>query len=195
MSSLFGEYNIEAMNETDVREIIVRPLLHALGYRQGTGANILTEKTLRYSRAFLGRKNPDKDPELVGRADYICDVVSYGRWVVEVKSPKAELTVEDAEQAHTYAAHPEIGAIFFLLTNGREFRLFRISHPSEPIFSWKTGDADRHFVAIANLLSPEGIKKRVFVPIDLAKPLAIGFGSVIEIVGGYLVYERHTSNS
>ena len=56
MSDLFGSYNIDAMNETDVREIIVRPLLHHLGFKQGTAANIETEKTLRYSRAFLGRK-------------------------------------------------------------------------------------------------------------------------------------------
>jgi hypothetical protein len=39
MASLFGEYDDEA----DVREIIVRPLLHELGYRQGTQANIRTE--------------------------------------------------------------------------------------------------------------------------------------------------------
>jgi hypothetical protein len=29
--------------------------------------------TLRYGKAFLGRKDPKKDPDLVGRADYICD--------------------------------------------------------------------------------------------------------------------------
>jgi hypothetical protein len=86
MSDIFGPYNIEAMNETDVREVIVRPLLHALGYRQGsTAATILTEKSLRYSKQFLGRKKPEKDADLVGRADYVCEVVSFGRWVVEVK--------------------------------------------------------------------------------------------------------------
>jgi hypothetical protein len=101
MSGFFGQYDLEAMNETDVREIIVRPLLHRLGYRQGTEATIITEKTLRYSRQHLGRKDPKKDPDLVGRADYICEVISYGRWTVEVKSPQHELTVDDAHQAHT----------------------------------------------------------------------------------------------
>lgn len=195
MTDLFDRYNIDVMNETDVREVIVRPLLHALGYRQGTEANILTEKTLRYSKIFLGRKKPDKDPDLIGRADYICEVVSFGRWVVEVKSPKAELTIDDAHQAHTYAAHPEVAAIFSLLTNGREFRLYKISEPEQPILSWKTEETERYFVNIANLLSPDAVKRRVFIPVDLGKPLAIGFNSTIEMIGGFLVYERHKATA
>lgn len=54
--------DFDTMNETDVREIIVRPLIESLGYRHGTDATILTEKSLRYERNFLGRKNPRKDP-------------------------------------------------------------------------------------------------------------------------------------
>lgn len=195
MTNLFGTYNLEAMNETDVREIIVRPLLHALGYQQGTDANILTEKTLRYSKIFLGRKNPDKDPDLVGRADYICEVISFGRWVVEAKSPSHELTVDDAHQAHTYAAHPEIGAIFSLLTNGREFKLYRISEPDLPIFSWQTEETEQYLMNITNLLGPEAIKQRVHVPVDLGKPLAVGLNSTAAMVGGHIVYEHHRSNA
>ena len=74
--------DFDSMNETDVREIIVRPLLHRLGYQQGTSANIRTEVTLRYDKAFLGRKNSKKDPKLAGRADYICDAVSFGSWTI-----------------------------------------------------------------------------------------------------------------
>jgi hypothetical protein len=102
-----------SMNETDVREIVVRPLIERLGYRHGTDANIRTEQTLTYARSFLGRKNPKKDPPLVGRADYICEVISFGRWVVEVKAPGEELTRDVVDQAHSYAAHPEIAATFF----------------------------------------------------------------------------------
>jgi hypothetical protein len=42
--------SFDTMNETDVRETIVRPLIQRLGYRHGTDANIITEKTLRYER-------------------------------------------------------------------------------------------------------------------------------------------------
>lgn len=69
----------DTMNETDVREVLVRPLLERLGYRHGTQAPIRTEVPLRYDKAFLGRKKPSKDPPLRGKADYVCDAVPYGR--------------------------------------------------------------------------------------------------------------------
>lgn len=122
---MFSHFNIDAMNETDVREVVVHPLLHLLGYQQGSEADIRTEVSLKYGRTFLGRKDSKRDSELRGRADYICDVIGYGRWIVEVKSPREHLSAEHANQAHTYAAHPEVGAICYLLTNGREFKIYK----------------------------------------------------------------------
>src|SRR5688500_14442416 len=125
--------DFDTMNETDVREIIVRPLLARLGYAHGTASTIRTEVPLSYNHAFLGRKKPTKDPPLRGRADYVCDVTSFGRWCVEVKAPHQTLSDDDIAQAHTYAAHPEISASYFLITNGREFRLFATGALSAPI--------------------------------------------------------------
>jgi hypothetical protein len=195
---MFGHYNIETMNETDVREIIVRPLLGKLGYQQGTEANIRTETSFRYGQAFLGRKNPASDPafkDLRGRADYICDVISYGRWVVEVKSPTETLTIDDAQQAHTYAAHPEVAALFYLVTNGRMFRLYRVSYPDTPLFEWRTEETESFFLALFNILSPDAIKKVVHVPVDFGKPLGKGFASKLQIIGGTITYGRHTSSN
>jgi hypothetical protein len=76
-------FSFDNMTEADVREEIVRPLLQQLGYQRGTDNNIRTEVTLRYARQFLGHKKSN-DPDLVGRADYICEVISLARWVVEV---------------------------------------------------------------------------------------------------------------
>lgn len=195
---MFGYYNIDTMNETDVREIIVRPLLGKLGYKQGTEANIRTETSFRYGKAYLGRKNPASDPslkELRGRADYICEVISYGRWVVEVKSPAEILSADDAQQAHTYAAHPEVAALFYLVTNGRVFRLYRVSHPENPLFEWTVEETENYFMALFNILSPDAIKKRVYVPVDFGKPLGKGFGSKLKIIGGTVSYGRHTSSN
>jgi hypothetical protein len=189
MRDIFSAHNINDMNETDVREILVRPLLHELGYQQGAAANIVTEKKLSYSYVFLGRKKPGKDPALAGKADYICDVTSFGRWVVEAKSPKRHLTLDDAQQAHTYAAHPEIAAIYFLLTNGREFRLYQTSRPGKPIMIWTTEQTLLKMMNIKNLLAPEAIKKRVYIPLDPQKPLARGYNSAIELIGGHIVRE------
>ncbi|MDR6624849.1 type I restriction enzyme HsdR N-terminal domain-containing protein [Caulobacter segnis] len=183
------------MNETDVREMIVRPLLTSLGYAHGTEASIRTEQTFRYGKAFLGRKNAKKDPDLAGRADYILEVASYGRWVAEVKAPSEEITRDAVEQAHTYAAHPEVAALFFLVTNGRKFHLYRTSSLDAPLMAWAFEEMDEIFLALGNLVSPDAIKRKVklLVP-DAGKPLAAGVASNVQIIGGFVRYEDHESN-
>lgn len=185
----------DTMNETDVREAIVRPLLTRLGYAHGTKANIRTEVTLRYARAFLGRKNKRKDPPLVGRADYVCEAVTFGRWVVEVKAPQDNLSQDDVEQAHTYCAHPEISATHFLLTNGREFRLYVTGDLVAPILSWAWGQVDEVLLALQNVLSYEAVVKRAnMLRYDMAKPIGKGLGSRAEVISGEVHFGRFVSN-
>lgn len=192
---MFEALDVSEMNETDVREAIVRPLLTALGYRHGTKANIRTEITLRYDQAFLGRKAPKKDPTLQGRADYICEVIPYGRWVVEVKSPNQALDLNDAQQAHTYAAHPEVAAKYYMLTNGREFHLYLTGAPFEPVLSWQLEESERFFHAVGNLLGPDAIEKAGKVILDHGRPLGPGLGSHARIVGGSMSYSGHNSTN
>lgn len=184
-----------SMNETDVREVIVRPLIESLGYRHGTEAYIRTEQTLRYGKAFLGRKNPARDPDLVGRADYVCGVVSFGKWIVEVKSPSEALTDETVEQAHTYAAHPEIAASHFLVTNGREFMLYETSRLKSPVLAWNFQDTDDNSLRLFNVLSPAAVRKRAKTNmVDPGKPLGRGLSSRMQIIGGQVIYEEHSGN-
>ena len=61
--------------------------------------------------------------------------------------------------------------------------------------SWLIDETDDHLLALKNLLGPEAMKKRAQVPIDLGKPLAEGVGSRVEIVGGYIIYDNHTSTN
>ncbi|NQU99490.1 MAG: type I restriction enzyme HsdR N-terminal domain-containing protein, partial [Parcubacteria group bacterium] len=110
---MFGEYNFERMNETDVRENVIVPLLRELGYRHSSSNDIITEQTLRYPKRYIGKKKGGKDPDLRGKADYILDVENRLRWVIEVKAPELEISIDDIEQAYTYAYHPEVRAIYF----------------------------------------------------------------------------------
>lgn len=186
----------DRMNETDVREVVVRPFLEKLGYKFGTEAHIRTEVSLRYSRAYLGRKDPKKDFPLQGRADYICEVIPHGRWVVEVKAPSVELSIDDSEQAHTYATHPEIGAFFYLITNGRDWQLFRIGEPKKSILSWENEQTDNIILTIANILGPDAFKRRAkHYEIDIGKPLGLGLGSNAEIKGGFATYSETKSSN
>ena len=172
------------------------PLLKRLGYDYyGSDGKILTEKTLRYERAFLGRKNPRKDPPLVGRADYICEVNSYGRWVVEVKGPSEELSQNVVEQAHTYASHPEVGATYFLVTNGRSFRLYETSKLERAALAWEFEDEDDNLLRLFNTLSPAAFRKRAAITlVDPGKPLGKGLASRLRIIGGDIFYEEHSGS-
>jgi len=191
---LADEPLFETMNETDVREVVVRPLLERLGYRHGTQASIRTEVQLRYDKAFLGRKKPSKDPPLRGKADYVCDAIPFGRWVIEVKSPAEALSRDDREQAHTYAAHPEIAAAFFMLTNGRQFELYRTSVLDGPVLSWSYAETEDRLLSLFNLVGPAALEKlaNLVLP-DPGKPLGPNVSSSLRIFGGSVVYEEHTS--
>lgn len=188
--------DFDSMNEADVREIIVRPLLHRLGYRHGTDANIRTEVTLKYANAFLGRKKPTKDPPLIGRADYVCEVISYGRWIVEVKAPSEPLDTDTIEQAHTYAAHPEIGATYIMVTNGRCFELYRTGSLATPLMRFDHAEIEQYILPLFNALGPDAIRKlSERLKVDCGKPLGKGLASRLIIAGGTVTYEEHASNT
>jgi hypothetical protein len=185
------------MNETDVREVIVRPLIESLGYGRDDETRILTEKTLRYDRSYLGHKKPKKDPPLVGRADYICEVISFGSWVVEVKSPSSELSQDVVEQAHTYAMHPEIAASFILITNGRKFRLYETAKLERAALEWNFDDEDKDesLLRLSNVLSPLAFRKRAKTTlIDPGKPLGKGLASRLRIIGGQITNDELSGN-
>lgn len=193
--SLFPPHDIDSMNEDDVAGELVRPLCRALGYSQGNPeANLRSQVSLQYDKAFLGHKDGKKDPILRGRPDFVCEVVSYARWVVEAKKPSIALSQDDSYQGHTYATHPEIAAEFYMLTNGREFRLYRVGNPDKPALTWQKEETGDLLPALMNFLGPEAMKKRAQVKIDLGKPLAKGLPSSTEIVGGHIIYSRNTTS-
>jgi hypothetical protein len=192
---MFESLDVSSMNETDVREAIVRPLIRALGYRHGAKANIRTEITLRYDRAYLGHKDADKDPKLQGRADYVCEVIPYGRWIIEVKSPKHDLGLEDAQQTHTYAAHPEIQARFYVVTNGREFKIYQTGAPFHPLLSWRLEETEQVYHAVSNILAPDAIERAGKFVVDRGQSLGPDLRSTARIVGGSMTYSGNSSDN
>jgi hypothetical protein len=165
--------------------------LQRLGYGVAAPARVKTEEPLKYS---LGRKKRT-DPVLRGVCDYVCEVVSYGRWVVEAKGGAETLTDDDAEQAHTYTHHPAVAGFFYLVTNGGLFRLYD-RDPKRPLLEWTLGEMDQKWSIIENLLSPAAIMRRAQVyAVDVGKPLAQGMGSSARIVGGFLTYDEFFSSN
>lgn len=190
----FPAYDFDALNETDVREEIIAPLLRSLGYRSGTENNVIREQPLNYAKSFLGRKK-DSDPVLRGRADYICEVQQQVRWVIEAKSPDAALDREVEEQSWSYANHPEIRAVYFCLTNGREFKIFQTNQGPEAraIFHCRYENLEKALSTIRNVLSPVAILRDYPAQaIDLGEPIGPGLRSIVRVTNGSITFHMNT---
>lgn len=182
----------EAMNEADVREEVIAPLIRRLGYRTGTEHNVRREVDLRYSSVQLGRQK-SSDPPLRGRADYILEAGGKVRWVVEAKAPSEELDGLIAAQAWTYANHPDVRATYFLVTNGRLFRLYLTNRGPEAalVLEFRFEDIEERLPTILNTLSPASVLRDFpDVHIDEGEPLGQGLRSTARISGGRLRIER-----
>jgi hypothetical protein len=181
-----------------VRETIFRPLLHDLGYWQGTPANIETEKTLRYDRMSLGRKKPT-DPPLTGRADYVCTVVGVASWIGEAKGPGEPITQEDVEQAHSYARHPAINGQYMLLMNGVEVRLYQASNIESPLATFGVDEIPSRLPSLISILGPEAIRQRFARPFspseqslkEIGSGIGRGLGPAGRAMGGFVEYTEH----
>lgn len=184
--------NFDGMNEAGVREEFIAPLIAELGYQSGNESNASREVTLsiRYPRSSLGRKNPKTDPYLRGRADYVLEVDGHARWVIEAKGADESLDEDAIEQAWTYANHAEVRAVYFAISNGREFRVYRTSAPpgSPPILRLTYEEILSDFTPISRLLSADAIKNAFPPTHEVGVPLGPGLRSLAMIIGGSIDY-------
>lgn len=177
-------------NEADVREEVAAPFLNALGYKRGTENDILREYTLSYGKNFLGRKK-DNDPPLRGRADYILCVLGAGRWILETKPATEEISIDDIEQAITYARHPEVSASYAAILNGKRIVIMHTSQKSneEPRVDIDVTSPQDLAKRLSGVLSPLAIRRDCSPPVvDLGIPIVDGYRSKIDITGGKITH-------
>jgi hypothetical protein len=194
---IFEPKDFQKWSEADVREEIIAPLLRQLSYGAGTSNNIIREQSLRYDRVYLGRKDPKNDRPLRGRADYICEVDGSIRWVIEAKPPSAEISLDDIEQAYSYAIHGEIRAVYFCVCNGHELRVYQTNQSPEvgPLLTVPYNEFNEKFGVIENLLSPASIRRDWPIQVlDVGKPLGPGLRSMVRVVSGYIEYTQNNWN-
>ncbi|MEO7600082.1 MAG: hypothetical protein ABIV50_14190 [Opitutus sp.] len=179
----------DGKTEQDVREIIIRPLLNELGY---TNDMIRTELLLRYPRLYIGRKKPKKDPDLRGAADYIVTVDGRLRVVVEAKKP-GSIALDDQEQAYSYAMHPEVRAIFFVLISGTDFEIWYTQEAVESgrLLAFTYDQLEQNKMIIKSILSPDSMRQQFkeYV-VDLGIPLGNGLRSTAKVENGWMVYTQ-----
>ncbi|MDR1023792.1 MAG: type I restriction enzyme HsdR N-terminal domain-containing protein [Prevotellaceae bacterium] len=152
---LFGQINFSTLadnpdfKEDSVREVIILPILKALGYTQ---ENIVRSKTLEHPFLKIG-SNKKIPVKLV--PDYILKVENNFAWVLDAKSPSKKIANdENVEQVYSYAVHPEIRTAYFALCNGVEFSLFRTSNSQQPILFFPIADIENHWATLKMYLSP-----------------------------------------
>lgn len=133
MASLPEE--LPELNEQGVREEILAPILKALGYSSFGENQINRERVIRYPYTYLGRKGKKGEAKLAAKPDYELDAGPNHRIVIEAKSTKMDISEDDIDQAYSYAAHPEVKAVIYILTNAKKFLIFHTfnANPYQPI--------------------------------------------------------------
>lgn len=155
---LFGNLNFGTIEEDldfkedSVREVIILPILKALGYTQG---NIVRSKTLLHPFLKIGSKK--RPITLV--PDYALKVESNFAWILDAKAPNQKIVNDDnVEQVFSYAYHPEIKSTYFALCNGIEFSLYRTASTDIPILFFRIEEIELYWKDLKLYLSPESFQ-------------------------------------
>lgn len=146
----FSEFRDAPENKEDsAREDVIMPLLHYLGYGQGS---IIRSLALQHPFLKIG-SNKKRPIQLI--PDYLMKVDNNYAWVLDAKGPRENILDEDyVGQVYSYAVHPEIMSNYFALCNGVEFALFRTSSKGDPILYFSLDEIDYYYDKLKNLLSP-----------------------------------------
>lgn len=178
MSDMFDGFDPSLLNdpefkEDSVREEIVVPILKRLGYST-TGPNqIVRSKALVHPFVMIGSKRH----AIKIIPDYV--LYSDGRpaLVLDAKRPDTVLIKSThAEQAYSYAIHPEVRVRHYALCNGRQLVAYDI-YGISPIFAIEFEDIDREWDVIASVLSPRNVS------LWAQRNLAPDFGTAVMKMG------------
>jgi DNA modification methylase len=154
-AELFGDLDFSKLESPDykedsVREDIVLPILHTLGYSSRGLNQIIRSRTLRHPFVNIGSQK--RKINLI--PDYLLAVGNKPAWILDAKAPGEDIgTGENVEQAYSYAIHPDIRVRIYALCNGREFIAFKIDEP-KPIIYFQLSEIDQHWQRLYDLLSP-----------------------------------------
>lgn len=153
MQNLFGDLNFQSLTnnpdfkEDSVREVIILPILKALGYTQ---SNIIRSKTLQHPFLKIGSKK--RPVNLV--PDYVLKVENNFPWVLDAKAPQENIKEGDnIEQVYSYATHPEIRSNYFALCNGLEFSLFKTTGTNIPLLFFNLQEIEYYWENLSQFLS------------------------------------------
>jgi DNA modification methylase len=158
ISNIFGDLDFSSLKynsdfkEDSVREVIILPILKALGY---TEFNIVRSKTLQHPFLKIGSKK--RPINLI--PDYVLKVENNFAWVLDAKAPNQNIQDGDhLEQVYSYATHPEIRSNYFALCNGVEVAIFKTTGNNIPVLFFSLNEIDFHWDKLTQFLSPSSFQ-------------------------------------
>ncbi len=161
----FDFRNIESANfkEDSVREILLVPLLTALGYKPYSDFSIERSPKLTHPYVLIGSKKN----KVSIFPDYILKIKNTNICIIDAKAPNQKINVgKNVEQAYSYAIHPEVRASLYALCNGHELTVFHVNR-IEPIATFKLCEIESCWLKLNNLLSPYKIQNITLNPKNL----------------------------
>ncbi|WP_265519256.1 type I restriction enzyme HsdR N-terminal domain-containing protein [Nitratireductor luteus] len=177
---------VSSYNEAEVRFHVIDPMLRKLGYPGGEDVYLKLEEKLEYPYFFTGHKNKKKDLPL-GFPDYRAGLKGRrGSFIIEAKAATVGLAEKDVEQAHSYAAHSQVGANYFVLSDGAQVVVYETlaGGRATPIVLLEIDELDARFHELENVLSPANLERICRVNYDKGLKLCDGLGSSIKIHSG-----------
>lgn len=158
----FSILDNEDFKEDSVREEIISPILHAIGYLPYGEKKIVRSKKLTHPFVYIG--SIKRKVSIV--PDYTLYYQSTPLLVLDAKHPRQKIiNSHHVEQVFSYAIHPEIRCYYYALCNGKEISLFHISETS-PIIVINIEDNRNNLSEFTKYFAPDYLlmpEKREFL--------------------------------
>jgi Type I restriction enzyme R protein N terminus (HSDR_N) len=186
---IFPSNIISAMTEADVRAEIIDVIIARLGYKYSETHYVLREKQLKYPSSQIGHRSRKDMP--IGNADYICGVDGRrGSFAIEAKRGNVPIKKDDIIQAHSYAAHSEVGANFFILCNGHVLQIFDTLDGlvSGPVLEICNEKYESEFYKIEALIEPKNLERHSKRNYEITKPIYHNSRASLDIKNGWVSY-------
>lgn len=193
--SVISEAAIQAAhtyNEAEIRFHILDPIIRHLGYPESDNVYLFLEEKLDYPYIHIGRRSKKDLP--LGYPDYRAGLKgARGSFIIEAKAGSASITAREVEQAHSYAAHSQVGANYFVLCNGEIIAVYLTLSGAQaaPILELPLLEVNLRFYQLENILAPINLERNCRIEHDTKLKLARGLGSSARIRSGVYSFADH----
>ncbi len=155
---MFDDFDQNLLSDPDfkedaVREEIVVPILKRLGYSASGPNRIIRSKGLLHPFVMIGSKKH----QINIIPDYLLHSDGRPGLILDAKRPNEPLVKsKHAEQAYSYAIHPEVRVRFYALCSGSQIAAYEI-YGIAPIFVIDFENIERDWELIESVLSPKNV--------------------------------------